>query len=499
MKRANQGRLTLQPYNHLTLHHPTNPLEVSLLKPERLPSLFMSLEDKLYPLLSVYEALPLFARQVIGSGWRSLPKRLRLGARFEEFEILTRACESWSKDQLAEYQLTQLRFSLAAAKKCPFYHEHFAKAEFDPDKLNGPAEIRSAPTISKSDLQNHLNTLVNPSVSEANRLYLTTGGSTGVPVGFYLEKGVSRPKEQAFLEAQWSRAGYEPGMKLAVIRGQVTDTRSKGRISFYDATRNWLMLSSYHLTDERLPEYLETVERFRPDILHAYPSAALQIAEFLEKAGQSWRTPLRAVLCGSERLNLPQKKLLERVFNCRVYRWYGHAERVVLAGEGQRSDLFHFWPTYGYVEFGDAHADGFREVIGTSFHNLAMPMIRYRTGDYVKLAEEDGEYPWPVVSEIAGREQEFLVTATGRRVSLTAFNMHDRIFDDLYAVQFKQDEPGVAELRYVPGPTFDSSRLESIKAAVQRKLGDDFRFELKKVSETEKTSRGKHRWIVSSL
>ena len=126
-------------------------------------------------------------------------------------------------------------------------------------------------------------------------------------------------------------------------------------------------------------------------------------------------------------------------------------------------------------------------------------MIRYRTGDYVKLAEEDGEYPWPVVSEIAGREQEFLVTATGRRVSLTAFNMHDRIFDDLYAVQFKQDEPGVAELRYVPGPTFDSSRLESIKAAVQRKLGDDFRFELKKVSETEKTSRGKHRWIVSSL
>jgi hypothetical protein len=35
---------------------------------------------------------------------------------------------------------------------------------------------------------------------------------------------------------------------------------------------------------------------------------------------------------------------------------------------------------------------------------------------------------------------------------MTAFNMHDETFDDLYAVQFFQDEPGVAELRYVPGP-----------------------------------------------
>ena len=37
---------------------------------------------------------------------------------------------------------------------------------------------------------------------------------------------------------------------------------------------------------------------------------------------------------------------------------------------------------------------------------------RYRTGDYVRLADprRDGdlEFPWPAVAEIAGREQEFL-------------------------------------------------------------------------------------------
>jgi phenylacetate-CoA ligase len=209
------------------------------------------------------------------------------------------------------------------------------------------------------------------------------------------------------------------------------------------------------------------------------------------------------MLCGSERLALPQKRLLERVFKCRVYRWYGHSERVVLAAEGRQSDLFYFWPVYGLVEFGPPDEEGLREVIGTSFHNHVMPLIRYRTGDYVRLADpkRDGdlEFPWPAAVEIAGREQEFLVSATGRRISLTAFNMHDAIFDNLYAVQFHQEEPGVAEFRYVPGPGFQRSRLETIEAGIRRKLGDDFRVTLREVRETEKTARGKHRWLVSKI
>lgn len=200
---------------------------------------------------------------------------------------------------------------------------------------------------------------------------------------------------------------------------------------------------------------------------------------------------------------MPQKRLLERVFGCRVYRWYGHAERVILAGEGRESDLFYFWPTYGLVEFGPPDAEGLREVIGTSFHNLAMPLIRYRTGDYVRLAEASDpanlEFPWPAAVEVAGREQEFLVSGSGRRISLTAFNMHDALFDGLFAIQFFQEEPGVAEFRYVPSPAFRATQLTAIEAGVRRKLGDDFRITFREVREVEKTARGKHRWLVSRL
>lgn len=464
----------------------------------------MSLEDKLYPMLSVYDRMPHGLKRAIGWTYRQLPTSFRLGVRYGEFRQLTSDVEQWSLEQIQEYQLKQLRQTLIqAGNYCPFYQQRFAKAGFRPELLKSTEDLTECPLLTKQDLLEHREEMISSAVPKQQRLYITTGGSTGVPVGFYLQKGVSRPKEQAFLEAQWKRSGYFDGARLAVIRGHVTSDKAGGSIASYDATRDWLMLSSYHLTEERLPEYLSAIERFKPDLLHAYPSAALQLAEFLERAGQSWRVPLRGLLAGSERLTLPQKRLLERVFKCRVYRWYGHSERVVLAGEGRKSELFYFWPTYGFVEFGTPNEDGLCEVIGTSFHNLAMPLIRYRTGDYVRLANPrtDGEleFPWPAASAIDGREQEFLVSASGRRISLTAFNMHDTIFDDLYAVQFYQEERGKTEFRFVPGPNFSRTRLPDIEAGIRLKLGDDFTVMLREVAETEKTSRGKHRWIVSKL
>jgi len=464
----------------------------------------MSLEDRLYPLLPAYDSLPRRVQSALGFAYRCLPESWRWGSQYKHFKRLTEDSERWSWDQLRAYQLKQLRIVLHhAASSCPFYQHAFARAAFRPEEVRELEHLQNCPMTEKRDVIDHVDEMTSASVKRSKRLYITTGGSTGVPVGFYLQKGVSRPREQAFLEAMWRRAGYFKGARLALIRGHVTSEEARGRIAQYDATRDWLMLSSYHLTTERLPEYLDALERFKPDLLHAYPSAALQLAEFLERAKQTWRVPIRGLLAGSERLTIPQKRLLERVFKCRVYRWYGHSERVVLAGEGCNSELYYFWPTYGLVEFGPPNEEGLCEVIGTSFHNLAMPLIRYRTGDYVRLADPrvDGEleFPWPAVSAVDGREQEFLVSETGRRISLTALNMHDSIFDDLYAVQFFQSEPGKAELRYVAGPNFSRTRLEHIEAGLRRKLGDDFDIHFRATEDVQRTERGKHRWLVSTL
>jgi len=464
----------------------------------------VNIEDVLYPFLKTYERLPRGIKASVGSTYRRLPQRVRLGARYGEFCKLAAGAESWSAEQVETYQFHELRKVLLHAEAySPYYARRFAEAGFHPADMSSLEDLASCPFTTRSELAGHLDDMAATKPSRFSRLYVATSGTSGIPVGIYLHKGVSRPKEQAFLEAQWRRAGYFDGARLAVLRGRPVSSRRQGPIATYDGTRDYLILSSWHLSAERLPEYLDEISRFRPDILNAYPSAALQLAEYLDRAGENWPVPLRCVLAGSERFTLPQKHLLERTFGCRVYTWYGQTERVVLAGEGRRSDVLYFWPTYGYVEFGPPDPDGLQEVIGTSFHNLAMPLIRYRTGDYVRVHDPatDGpkEFDWPAVGAVHGREQEFLVTAAGRRIPVTGLNMHDRCYENLYALQFFQERAGYAELRYVPSPAFDPARLPGIDAAIRRKLGDEIHLELREVDQIEKTDRGKGKWLVSTL
>ncbi|MDZ4289398.1 MAG: hypothetical protein U0984_15650 [Prosthecobacter sp.] len=461
----------------------------------------MSLEDTFYPLLRLYEAAPQPVRAVAGRAYRALPAALRHGQGYRQFQQEAREVESWDQSTIERYQIAALRESLLTANAAPFYRERFAAHGVNPAKFESLEQLADYPLLTKQELLTHCDQMVNPDLAPGQRLYMTTGGSSGVPVGFYLHKGISRPKEQAYLEAQWARRGYRVGDRVAVVRGGVTSNRAEGAISKDDATRDWLILSSYHLTPKRLPEYVAALNAFRPKHLHAYPSAALMLARGLEQAGLRLDFPLVSVLCGSEKLTPESQRYLQQAFAAPVFHWYGHSERVVLAGQGRRSNHLYFWPTYGFAEFGPPDAEGHCEVIGNSFHNHAMPLIRYRTGDYVKLAQKpDAEFPtMREVEAVIGRDHEFLISATGRRISLTAINMHDRIFDDLLAVQFYQERPGEVEFRYQPGPKWHSSREDAMRAGLSKKLGDDFVLVLRCVQEVEKTQAGKHRWLISLL
>jgi phenylacetate-CoA ligase len=457
----------------------------------------MSLEDTLYPLLKLYEAAPQPVKSLVGRAYRAIPSSLRYGPSYTRFQNEAREVETWDAETIRRYQIAALRESLMAAAKAPFYAERFAASGVDPTKFESLEQLADYPLLTKQDLLLHREQMVNPEFDAKHRLYITTGGSSGVPVGFYLHKGVSRPKEQAYLEAQWLRRGYRVGDRVAVIRGGVTSSKAGGGISSFDATRNWLILSSYHLTLERLPEYVAALKRFRPQHLHAYPSAALMLARGLEQTGLKLEFKLTSLLCGSEKLTAESQQYLEQYFAAKVLHWYGHSERVVLAAQGHTSNHLHFWPTYGFVEFGEPDAEGNREIIGTSFHNHVMPLIRYRTGDYAKMTNE--EHAWPSISAVVGRDYEYLISATGRRISLTAINMHDRIFDGLLAVQFFQEHAGVVECRFQPGPQWQSSQVEAMRTGLLKKLGDDFTLTLREVTKVEKTSAGKHKWLVTKV
>jgi phenylacetate-CoA ligase len=454
----------------------------------------MALEDTLYPLLKLYESAPQSVKSLLGRSYRALPKSLRYGPSYGQFRADAEAIVGWDLESIQHYQVDALRESLIAASTAPFYARRFAELGLVPTTFDSLEQLSAYPMLTKEDLILHREEMVNPNTAARDRLSMTTGGSSGIPVSFYLQKGVSRPKEQAYLEASWARRGYHTGDRVAMIRGGLFHS-----LQTYDAARDWLILSSAHLTVERLPEYVAALNAFRPRHLHAYPSSALLLARGMKQRHLSLDFALVSLLCGSEKLSHEEQTELQTFFGAPVLHWYGHSERVVLAAQGTNSDHLYFWPTYGYAELGEPNTEGFCEVIATSFHNRVMPLIRYRTGDYVRRpSTAHRELPMLEVSAVVGREHEFLISSNGRRVSLTAINRHDEVFNGLLAVQFHQSKPGDVELWVQPGPLW-KGKIDAISCILSQQLGTDFLLTLKTVDHIPKTARGKQRWLVSQL
>jgi phenylacetate-CoA ligase len=371
----------------------------------------MNLQECMASLVAPSAWPPGGAKRMLGAAYRRLPRSWRQGGRYAEFRSLAEAGEGWTVEEVQPYQIRQLRQVLIqAGNYCPFYQDAFAKTAFRPEMVKDFADLRDCPFLERNDLAAHLPQLLSKAIPEKERLATRTGT--------FLHRGVTGPKQQAFREAQWKRGGWFEGARLAVLGGPEGEEADPASALNYDPARDRLLLSSSHLKPERLAEYLEALDRFRPELLCATPAAAAQLAGLLQQAGLNWRQPLRGLLCGPEPLARAEKERLAGIFKCGVHRWYEPTEPILLAGEGRNSNLLYFWPQYGYIEFGGADAAGWCEIIATSFHNLVMPLIRFRTGVYARLADprQDGdlEFPWAAAAEIketAGRETSRQVAA----------------------------------------------------------------------------------------
>jgi phenylacetate-CoA ligase len=431
--------------------------------------------------------------------------RARYWRRVQRCRRFVEESERWPLDRLEEYQLRQLQSLVVHVyEHVPYYRKMFDEMNARPEDIRQLSDIRLLPPLRKQDLQEHLESLLASDVPNRRRKYFTTGGSTGIPVGFFHDRGRTNAYEWAFMSSQWRRVGYRDGDRTAVLRGSVT---GKGLFRF-DALRNALIVSSYHLTDDRMPGYIERLRQFRPKYIQAYPSSATMLARFMRTRNEPPIDGVRAILCGSENLYEWQRREIENAFQCRVFSWYGQSEVVCLAGECEHTSLLHIFPQYGLTELIDQDGKPVEEpgqigeILGTGFLSRSMPLIRYRTADIASYAPgtcTSCGRPYRLFAKIEGRLQEFIVTGTGRYISMAAINMHSPVFDNVQQFRFYQDTPGAVLFRFVPKATYNNADDTRIRAELAPKLGADLTLALEQVDEIQPTPRGKHRFLEQKL
>ena len=418
-----------------------------------------------------------------------------------------RESERWPRAALLELQCRELqRLVRHAAEHVPYYRAQFAALGLDPADVRAPDDLARLPFLDRATTAANLERLLADNIPRRRRLYQTTGGTSGRPMPLYADRRVSLQRDRAFWDLCLERAGCRVGARLVVLRN---DVLPGGRLWDYNPRTRLLSLDPFKLTPATVRQYADAVIRAGIPFLHTYPSSACMFLTLLRDAGETRRLPFRAILASSENIYPGQRAFLEEGFGARLFSWYGHSERLVLACECERSPDYHVFPEYGVLELVDAQGLTIREpgvrgeLVGTGFNNDVMPLLRYRTGDYAEYAREQAcpcGREHPLITAVAGRWlQEMIVRPDGGLVSMTALNLHSDAFDNVWQFQFRQAERGQLDLRVVAKPEYTEADAARIESELRPKLGPDLALHIERVSEIARTPAGKHRFLIQEL
>ena len=136
-------------------------------------------------------------------------------------------------------------------------------------------------------------------------------------------------------------------------------------------------------------------------------------------------------------------------------------------------------------------------MVCTGLNNLAMPLIRYRTGDRVRLREGacDCGRPFPLVEEIEGRVEDYVVTPEGYLIGRL-----DHLFKGVLGVreaQVVQRERSALILRVVREGAYSERSEGHIREEARKRVGPLMRVVFEYPERIERGAGGKFRFVVS--
>jgi phenylacetate-CoA ligase len=432
-----------------------------------------------------------------------IPFEIRNGKSYRREMATIRKSEFMTRSYLEQIQQERLRMTLNNAyNNVPFYKRNLTDFPFDSKDLI--FELEKIPFLTRKDVFENFSELRSADYNDFNSYTGLTGGTTGQPLQLVFSVS-SHFSEWAFIYAMWSRIGYTPrSRRVLLTTSRNPKSKKNWQINYH---HNELKIFGYDLSEGNLDEYIKLMNDFKPDFLYGMPSVLVLWAKIINE-NKVVLPRFKGAFCGSEALSIHQKKVISETFSCRVLSWYGQTEKVVLGGECECSDQYHLFPEYGYTELVDDHGNVIRqpnqqgEIIGTSFINNAMPLIRYRTGDFAEYAEGECEcgrsYP-RLVNVVGRRNIQFLVLNDNKKILFTSIDLQKDIFKNVYQWQFVQDIPGQVKVRVISNDRFTEKDSEMIYRDLESQCSEKIVFHIEVVDELFRTNAGKVKVLMQNI
>jgi phenylacetate-CoA ligase len=212
---------------------------------------------------------------------------------------------------------------------------------------------------------------------------------------------------------------------------------------------------------------------------------------------------MQAVFTSSETLHPVQRETIEQAFACSLFDFYGLAERVIFAAECEAHDGRHLAEEFGATEVVDEEGQPVPEgswgyLVGTSLHNTAMPMLRYRTNDVSRVLTSRCRCGRTsrVLDPVTTKAEDVVVTSDGRLISPSVLTHPFKPYDQIVKSQVIQDAADHVLVKVVAGPTFTEAHRDGLLDGLRARLGSGMRVDVQMVDDIPPERSGKYRWVI---
>jgi phenylacetate-CoA ligase len=408
-------------------------------------------------------------------------------------------------DELKREQEKHLRAMVKFAYlNAPYYHELFKGLGLAPDDVRTVTDLERLPILTKDIIKRRWEEFKPANLSSMSYSEQATGGSSGSPLRYRLSSR-DRFLGAAVLYRGWGYGGYEPGDRMVFLAGSSLDISTKSLLvkKADEAARNLKRLSSFDMGEREMSEYAKVVNSFKPRFIRGYASSICFFAQWLMDTHTSVNSP-QGVFTTAEKLLPRMRRTIGEAFDCEVYDTYGLNDGGVSAFECPEHSGMHIDTERGLMEIVDNEGQqvdrGEGRILATSLHNLAMPFIRYETGDIGNLAGDPCGCGrgYPLLKEVIGRQQEMLITPEGKHIHGEYFT---HIFWEIPHVkefQIVQKRVDSLIIYIVPEEGFNEKDLERVRSVI-RSRSEGWSVQFQCVDSIDRSSAGKYKFVISEI
>lgn len=437
--------------------------------------------------------MPIILQNLLISIYNSYQYRIRQGGKYKEYREYFRKNSNLDKKSLDAEVNTRLRYFLNNATSKSEWYSRYCNFE----------SLNDFPVLNKSDLINNLNRIA--TIEGKNAVVSFTGGTTGASMKVLYTKA-NIQERQALLDNFKAEYGYELGKKCAWFSGKniVTESNLRKGICFRDDFINKIrFFSTFHITEKNFEVYWTSFCQFAPEYMIGFPSSVYEICAMAKARGLKFERTVKAFFPTAETLLPIHREVIGSVLGCRIADQYASSEGAPFILECRKGGL-HMNLLSGVFEVVDEKMapalEG--ELLVTAFTTEGTPLIRYRVGDKVKLAEGKScscGSNYPLVEKIEGRTTDYILSPTHGKVNLGNISNSTKGVKGIVKFQVIQRVMHQVEVSVVVTDEFTEKQKNIFFKALKDRFGSEIVIILDVVDDIPKEKSGKFRFVKNLL